>query len=97
MRFSCARRTRMRRSGGIDATAARAMPGVLAVLTGADYQAAGLTGIRQLPIPADVIDHRLKAFGAEAARPPFDTPQWPLAIDKVRYVGEPLAVVSPRR
>ena len=26
-------------------------------------------------------------------RPPFDTPQWPLAIDKVRHVGEPLAVV----
>jgi carbon-monoxide dehydrogenase large subunit len=77
----------------IDTAAARAMPGVLAVLAGADYQAAGLAGIRQLPIPADVIDHRLKAFGAEATRAPFDTPQWPLAIDKVRYVGEPLAVV----
>ena len=77
----------------IDAQAPRAMPGVLAVLTGADYRAAGLRGIQQLPIPADVIDHRLKAFGADAARPPFDTPQWPLATDKVRYVGEPLVVV----
>lgn len=77
----------------IDAEAARATPGVLAVLTGADYQAAGLTGIRQIPVPADVIDYRLKAFGLDSARPPFDTPQWPLAIEKVRYVGEPLAVV----
>ena len=78
---------------GIDTTAARALPDVLAVLTAADYQAAGLGGIRQLPIPADVIDHRAKAFGAESTRPPFDTPHWPLAIEKVRYVGEPLAVV----
>src|SRR5688500_16549326 len=69
----------------IDAAAARAMPGVLAVLTGADYRAAGLAGIRQLPIPADVIDHRLKAFGPDSARPPFDTPQWPPAIDRVRH------------
>jgi aerobic carbon-monoxide dehydrogenase large subunit len=77
----------------IDAGTARAMPGVLAVLTGIDYRNAGLTGIRQLPIPADVIDHRLKAFGPEAARPPFDTPHWPLAIDRARFVGEPLAMV----
>ena len=78
---------------GIDPAAARAMPGVLAVLTGADYQTAGLTGIRQMPVPADVIDYKQKAFGPDAARPPFEAPQWPLAIDKVRYVGEPLAVV----
>ena len=84
---------RTRRSAGIDAAAARAMPGVLAVLTGADYRAAGLAGIRQLPVPADVIDHRRKAFGPDSARPPFDTPQWPLAIERVRHVGEPLAVV----
>jgi carbon-monoxide dehydrogenase large subunit len=77
----------------IDAQPARAMPGVLAVLTGADYRAAGLTGIRQLPIPADVIDYRLKAFGPQSARPPFDTPHWPLVVDRVRYVGEPVAVV----
>ena len=78
---------------GIDTAAARAMPGVLAVLTGADYRAAGLTGIRQLPVPADVIDYQQKAFGPEATRPPFDTPHWPLATGKVRYVGEPLAAV----
>jgi carbon-monoxide dehydrogenase large subunit len=78
---------------GIDTQGARVMPGVLAVLTGADYRSAGLSGIKQIPVPADVIDHKLKAFGTEGTRPPFDTPQWPLAIDKVRHVGEPLAVV----
>jgi aerobic carbon-monoxide dehydrogenase large subunit len=77
----------------IDTAAARVMPGVLAVLTGADYRAADLTGIRQLPVPADVIDYKQKAFGPDSTRPPFDTPQWPLAIGKVRYVGEPLAAV----
>jgi carbon-monoxide dehydrogenase large subunit len=77
----------------VDDATARAVPGVLAVLTGADYQAAGLTGIRQIPVPADVIDHRLKAFGPESPRAPFDIPQWPLAVNRVRYVGEPVAVV----
>ena len=52
---------------GIDTAAARAMPGVLAVLTGADYRAAGLTGIRQMPVPADVIDYKQKAFGPDSA------------------------------
>jgi len=72
---------------------ASSVRGVLAVLTGQDYRSAGFSEIRQIPVPADVIDHRLKAFGAEAIRAPFDTPQWPLAIGKVRHVGEPLAVV----
>ena len=40
-----------------------------------------------------MIDHRAQGLGAESTRPPFDTPHWPLAIEKVRYVGEPLAVV----
>ena len=79
--------------GRIETAAAQATPAVLAVLTGVDYRAAGLAGIRQLPVPADTLDHRLKAFGAEGARTPYDAPQWPLAWDRVRYVGEPLAVV----
>ena len=77
----------------IDTRRACAVRGVLAVLTGQDYRSAGFSGIRQIPVPADVIDHRLKAFGTEGVRTPFDTPQWPLAIEKVRHVGEPLAVV----
>src|SRR5690606_29756210 len=41
----------------VDGSAARTMPGVLAVLTGADWVAAGLGGVSQVPIPTDVIDH----------------------------------------
>src|ERR1700754_1631316 len=49
----------------IDTQAARAMPGVLAVLTGADYVADGLKGARQHPNPAGAIDIRIRAFAPE--------------------------------
>ncbi len=62
---------------GIDATAARALPGVLAVLTHADIAAYAA------PIPVRV--------GAVAGLERYL--QRPLAHDTVRYVGEPLAVV----
>ena len=77
---------------GIDAAAARAMPGVLAVLTGADYQAAGLRH-PPAPIPADVIDHRLKAFGPDSRGRRSIRRIGRSRSDRVRYVGEPLAVV----
>ena len=54
---------------GIDTTAARAIPGVRAVVTGADFAA-----------PYGVI--------------PIAQNEWPLARDKVRYRGEPLAAVA---
>ena len=67
---------------GIDADAARAMPGVHAVLTGADYAASGLGTIQaQLVLKG--------RDGAPMARPPFA----PLAIDRARHVGEAVAVV----
>src|SRR4029453_4626233 len=52
----------------IDTTAARAMPGVLAVLTGADYVADGLRGALQRPNPAGAIDVKVRAF--EPVKPP---------------------------
>ena len=67
---------------GIDADAARAMPGVHAVLTGADYAASGLGTIQaQLVLRA--------RDGAPMIRPPFA----PLAIDRAVHVGEAVAVV----
>ena len=45
----CARRTRMRKIKSIDTSAAKAAPGVLAVLTGADWKA---SGFGDLPVPA---------------------------------------------
>ncbi len=54
---------------GIDTSKARALPGVRAVITGADFAA-----------PYGVI--------------PIARNEWPLARDKVRYRGEPVAAVA---
>jgi 4-hydroxybenzoyl-CoA reductase subunit alpha len=54
---------------GIDTSAARALPGVRAVVTGEDFVA-----------PYGVI--------------PIAQNEWPLARDKVRYCGEPVAAVA---
>ncbi|HKM62601.1 MAG TPA: xanthine dehydrogenase family protein molybdopterin-binding subunit [Acidisphaera sp.] len=67
---------------GIDTEAARAMPGVLAVLTAADLQAAGI-GSLPSGLPWKSRD------GSDMHRPP----QFPLATDRVRFVGEPVAAV----
>src|SRR2546421_6906129 len=60
-------------------------PGVLAVLTGADYAADGLLPIDHVPNPLDVHDITQRAFDH-----PQHWPQWPLARDKARHVGEPV-------
>ncbi len=66
----------------IDTQAARAAPGVLAVYTGEDYKADGLAMPKAL-MP------RKKRDGS-----PMFAPQRPaLMIDRVRYVGDPVAMV----
>ena len=68
--------------------AALAMPGVLAVLTGADYAADSLRPIPHrvgLMQPPDVVV-RLRSA-------PVETPHYPLAADTARFVGEPVAMV----
>lgn len=66
----------------IDAGAARAMPGVLAVLTGADWVADGL-GSLPCAVP------RQRPDGSPMPRPPYR----PLALDAVKHVGDPVALV----
>lgn len=67
---------------GIDTAAARALPGVLAVYTGADYAADGL-GMPRAMMP------RKRPDGS-----PMFAPQRPaLVTDRVRYVGDPVAFV----
>lgn len=66
----------------IDTAAAKAMPGVRAVLTAADLQAAGIK-----PMPANVTGANFDG------RPIPKPPQWALATDRVRYVGHPIAIV----
>jgi carbon-monoxide dehydrogenase large subunit len=60
---------------------AKSMSGVLGVFTGKDIHAAGIGPIPYLPIPGFPMDM------------PIDTPRPVLAFDRVRYVGEQVAVV----
>jgi carbon-monoxide dehydrogenase large subunit len=75
---------------------AKALKGVLAVLTGADLKADGVKPIppdasttmpyeAQRRLPDVVLVHR--------GGPLLQTPYYPLAVDKVRYVGEGVALV----
>jgi len=66
------------RLGAVDVEAARRVPGVLAVLTGADL--AGRVG----PMPVNAIE------GADVADAPIPL----LAAERVRFAGEPVAVVA---
>src|SRR5262245_13313898 len=67
---------------GIDAAEARAMPGVLMILTGDDVAAAGLGDLPcVVPLPNRDGSHR------------HDTPRPALAVGKVRHVGQPVALV----
>jgi carbon-monoxide dehydrogenase large subunit len=76
----------------INTAAARKMPGVIAVLTGADYIADGFKGAMQRANPAGAIDISVKAFSTEK-RPVLEEGHYPLAPDRTRYPGEPVAVV----
>ena len=66
----------------IDVAPARKAPGVLAVLTGADVKADGLGDIPCM-IPLNNVD----------GTPRGETPRPLLAIDRVRHVGDPVALV----
>ncbi len=68
---------------GIDTEAARSMPGVLGVYTGADLAAAGYN---RMPIGGVVFKNR---DGSPMQQPT----QLPLTTDKVRFVGDPIAFV----
>ncbi len=76
----------------IDTAAAKKMPGVITVLTGADYVADGLKGAVQRANPAGAIDIKVRAFAPEK-RPVLEEQQFPLATDRARYPGEAVAVV----
>src|SRR5258708_7153163 len=76
----------------IDTAGAQKMPGVIAVLTGADYLADGLKGALQRANPAGAIDIKVRAFDA-AKRPVLEEQQYPLVIDRVRYPGEAVAII----
>jgi carbon-monoxide dehydrogenase large subunit len=70
------------RIASIDADAARAMPGVVAVYTGADLAAAG---VKVMPTPGP--------FPRPDGKPSEVAPLRALAVDTVRFVGEAVAAV----
>jgi carbon-monoxide dehydrogenase large subunit len=78
---------------GIDTAAALAMPGVLAVYTGADCAADGLGPIPHSPLPSTRYDIKLGAPGGGKV---FEGPHWLLPADKARHVGEAVAMVVAR-
>ncbi|MDE2394413.1 MAG: xanthine dehydrogenase family protein [Burkholderiales bacterium] len=67
----------------IDTAAARALPGVLGVWTGADLVAAG---VKAAPVPP--------AFPRPDGKPMAGPPRPPLAVDTVRFVGEPVVAIA---
>ena len=68
--------------GALDVRTAVQAPGVLAVPTGAQYRAAGYG-----PLPSRV------QVNNKDGTPRADPPRWPLATDRVRHVGDPIALV----
>ncbi len=69
---------------------AKAAPGVLAVLTGADFLADGLKPIPHIPWSPHPAETQLHNSDGTA---PFEAPHFPLPADKARFVGEAVAMV----
>ncbi len=78
------------RIGLIDTWRAQAMPGVLGVFTGGDCVDDGLAPIPHSPVPSTRYDMKLTGPGDG---PIFIGPQMLLPSDKVRHVGEAVALV----
>jgi aerobic carbon-monoxide dehydrogenase large subunit len=74
----------------IDAAAAKTMPGVLGVFTGADCATDGLAPIPHDPVPKTKYDMKLTGPGGG---PVFAGPHVLLPADRVRHVGEAVAMV----
>ena len=77
----------------IDASAALKLPGVVAVLTGRDYVDDGFVGMPHFPNPGDAIDIKVPSFLPTPDRKILDEPQLPFAVERVRFVGEAVAMV----
>jgi carbon-monoxide dehydrogenase large subunit len=73
---------------GIDAAAARATPGVITVLTGADTAADGVKSIVHSPIPSNPYEDMVKRHEVV-----FVAPHPPMPADRARFVGEIVAMV----
>ena len=77
----------------LDIAAARSAPGVLAVLILADYVDDGFGALPHFPIGADHLDPMKPSFSGDDIRHDPMVEQFPMAGDKVRHVGEIIAMV----
>ncbi len=76
----------------IDVAGALSTDGVIAALTGRDYADDGCGPILHRAIEGDPANWQQPAFGDEDPVA-IEIPQWPMPFDKVRHVGEPVAMV----
>ena len=76
------------RIGRIETAAARATPGVIAVLTGVDAAADGVKPVAHSPMPGNPYEDIIRK---EDVR--FIAPHPPMPADRVRFVGEIVAMV----
>jgi carbon-monoxide dehydrogenase large subunit len=74
----------------IDASAALALDGVIAVLTGKDVEADGLKSLPHRPVLGHEADVKLSNTDGSAK---FISPHLPLPADRARFVGEAVAIV----
>src|SRR5215470_3585035 len=74
----------------IETAEAYRLPGLLAVLTAADYVADGLRPLVHSPFTISPPDISLSNRNGKAV---FIAPHYPLAHDRVRFVGEAVALV----
>src|SRR5262245_66504601 len=74
----------------IETSKAYRLPEVLAVLTAADYLADGLKPLIHAPFTVSPPDITLRNRDGKAV---FIAPHYPLAQDRVRFVGEGVALV----
>ncbi|BCF93080.1 xanthine dehydrogenase family protein molybdopterin-binding subunit [Paraburkholderia sp. PGU16] len=77
----------------VDISAAQQAPGVIAVLVGQDYLDDGFQGVDHVPNPVDAVDATKKAFLTSLTGSIFNQLHIPLPVDRVRYVGEAIAMV----
>jgi len=76
------------RIGRIDAAAARAVPGVVAVLTGQDAAADGMRPLTHSPMPGNPYEEVVRERDVS-----FIAPHPPIPADRARFAGEVVAVV----
>ena len=77
----------------IDLSIAHSMPGVLCVLSAADYRADGLKPLTHRANPPDALDPSVPWFNRDAGGIVLEWDQPPLVDDRVRFVGEAIALV----